>query len=88
MVQSQIYGHSENISLPNEFGELQPTESQIEIAKQKTFVDAIREIKYDKKIDEAISDYWKTMNTIEKYFYDNISYINNIEPYKMICYQI
>lgn len=82
LVQSQIYGHSENISLPNEFGELQPTESEIEIAKQKKFVDAIRKIKYDKRIDEAISDYWKTMNTIEKYFYNNISYINNIEPYK------
>lgn len=42
---------------------------------------SIREIKYDKMIPYAMSDYWKAELTIAKYFKDNLMYLESLELY-------
>ena len=49
--------------------------------EQKKFVASIREIKYDKMIPNAMSDYWKADLTVAKYFRDNLMYLESLESY-------
>ena len=55
---------------------------KIKSLDSKKFVNAIREIDYEKEIPNAISDYWKMEKTVMEYFkYDPI-YCSDLENYK------
>ena len=54
---------------------------KITTLEQKKFVASIREIKYDKMIPNAMSDYWKADLTVAKYFRDNLMYLESLESY-------
>ena len=79
--QTAAYATKGIAPLPVEFAKTNvPLEDEPRL-KQKTFVAAIREIKYDKMIQSAISDYWKADTTIAKYFRDNIMYLQSLDSY-------
>lgn len=81
-VQSVAYGAPKTVPLPNEYAKADVPDSKISSLNQKKFVAAIREIKHDKMIPDAISDYWKTDLTVAKYFRDNLMYLESLESYK------
>ena len=74
-VQSTTY------ALPSEYAKAVVPEDKITTLNQKKFVASIREIKYDKMIPNAMSDYWKADLTVAKYFRDNLMYLESLELY-------
>lgn len=80
-IQSAAYGTKETAPLPSEYAKAAVPEDKITTLEQKKFVLSIREIKYDKMIPYAMSDYWKAELTIAKYFKDNLMYLKSLDSY-------
>lgn len=80
-IQSTAYGTKGTAPLPNEYAEAVVPKDKITAFEQKKFVASIHEIKYDKMIPNAISDYWKADLTVAKYFKDNHMYLKSLESY-------
>lgn len=76
------YMEGDVVPLPNSYAMAHVPEEEISELEQKKFVKAIREIKHEQMITDAISDYWKTDITIAKYFQNNFMYLNSLEQYK------
>ena len=81
-IQSTAYGTKGTAPLPDEFAKVTVPADKITTLEQKKFVASIREIKYDKMIPNAMTDYWKTDLTVAKYFRDNLMYLQSLELYK------
>lgn len=79
--QSSAYGVKGAVPLPKEYAKETIPKEKIETYEQKKFIEAIREIKHDVMIPEAISDYWKTDMTIVKYFQNNLMYLESLDEY-------
>lgn len=69
------------VPLPDDFAKTVVSQEQIDVLKNKRFVEAIREIDYDIVISDAISDYWKTDLTIGRYFKNNPVYLKDLDDY-------
>lgn len=80
-VQSTAYGTKGTVFLPNEYAKADIPKDKVTTLQQKKFVASIREIKYDKMIPYAMSDYWKADLTVAKYFKDNLMYLESLESY-------
>lgn len=80
-MQSTAYGRKGTAPLPDEYAKEAVPTDKITTLEQKKFVASIREIKYDKMITSAISDYWKADLTVAKYFRDNIMYLKSLDLY-------
>mgnify|MGYP000035932840 FL=1 len=80
-IQSTAYGTKGTAPLPNEYAKAVVPKDKITTLEQKKFVASIREIKYDKMIPNAMSDYWKADLTVAKYFRDNLMYLESLESY-------
>lgn len=80
-VQSAAYGTKGTAPLPNEYAKAVVPKDKITTLEQKKFVASIREIKYDKMIPKAMSDYWKADLTVAKYFRDNLMYLESLDSY-------
>ena len=84
--QSTLYGKKGYAPLPKEYQkEIVPTQ-EISKIEQKRFVQAIRDIQYEKKIPVAITDYWKALMTVTKYFQDDMLYLGSLQNYKQDLY--
>lgn len=70
------------VPLPNSYAMAQVPKEGISELEQKKFVQAIRDIKHERMITQAISDYWKTDITIAEYFQNNFMYLSSLEQYK------
>lgn len=68
--------------LPKEFAKEIVTKETQNTLQEKEFIKAIKEIKYNKVIPDAMSDYWKTSLTISKYFKNNPIYFLSLEEYE------
>lgn len=79
--QSAAYVKENTAPLPTNFRKAIVPTDKIAMLEQKKFVSAIREIKFDKMIDKAISDYWKANLTIAKFFQNNLMYLDSLESY-------
>ena len=79
--QTATYGIKGTVPLPNKYAKAVPHTNEITILKQKKFVMSIQEIKYDKMVPSAISDYWKANLTVAEYFRDNFMYLESLEAY-------
>lgn len=77
-----IYANKGTAPLPSEFKDADIPKDSYSKLEQKKFVSSIREIQYDKKIPEAISDYWKAELTIGRYFMDNFMYLESLDSYR------
>lgn len=84
LLQKETAGHCSpgNIPLPTVYSNAEIPTEEIAALQQKKFVEAIRDIDYERKVTEAISDYWKTDITIAKYFKNNFLYLQSIDEYK------
>lgn len=80
-IQSTAYGTKGTAPLPNEYAKAVVPKDKLTTLEQKKFVASIREIKYDKMIPNAMSDYWKADLTVAKYFRDNLMYLESLELY-------
>lgn len=80
-IQSNAFGIRGIVPLPDEYAKVDVPKDKITTLEQKKFVASIREIKYDKMITSAISDYWKADLTVAKYFRDNIMYLKSLDLY-------
>lgn len=80
-IQSTAYGTKGTAPLPNEYAKAVIPKDEITTLQQKKFVASIHEIKYDKMIPDAMSDYWKADLTTAKYFRDNLMYLESLESY-------
>lgn len=80
--QTAAYGTKGTAPLPNEYEKAVLPKDKTTTLEQKKFVASIREIKYDKMIPNAMSDYWKADLTAAKYFMDNPMYFKSLESYK------
>lgn len=80
-MQSTAYGRKGTAPLPDEYAKEAVPTDKITTLEQKKFVASIREIKYDKMITSAMSDYWKADLTVAKYFRDNIMYLKSLDLY-------
>lgn len=76
------YMEKDVVPLPSSYATAQVPEGEVSELEQKKFVKAIRDIKHDRMITEAISDYWKTDITIAEYFQNNFMYLSSLEQYK------
>lgn len=81
-VEAGSYGTKGIVPLPNEYQKEKVPKDKVGVLERKKFVVAIREIKYDKMIPNAVEDYWKADLTAAKYFIDNPMYFNSLEDYK------
>ena len=79
--QTVAYGTKGTAPLPNEYAKAVLPDDKITTLGQKKFVAAIREIKHDKMVPSAMSDYWKADLTVAKYFRDNHMYLESLEGY-------
>lgn len=68
--------------LPTDFAEMDIPDQSVEILLQKNFVEAIKKIEYDKQIPYALSDYWKAVMTIGRYFKDDLLYLESLLRYE------
>ena len=84
LLQKETAGHCSpgTIPLPTVYSNAEIPTEEIDALQQKRFVEAIRDIDYERKVSEAISDYWKTDITIVEYFKNNFLYLQNIDEYK------
>ena len=81
-IQSSAYGMKGTTPLPDEYAKATIPAEKITTFEQKKFVTSIREIEYNEKISNAISDYWKTDLTVAKYFMNNPMYLDSLELYR------
>ncbi|MDO5156788.1 MAG: hypothetical protein Q4D51_12565 [Eubacteriales bacterium] len=79
---SPAYMRDDVIPLPNSYAMVKVPDEEVSELEQKKFVKAIREIKHEVMITDAISDYWKTDITIAEYFQDNFMYLHSLEQYR------
>lgn len=79
--QTVAYGTKGTAPLPNEYAKAELPTDKITTLEQKKFVASIREIKYEKMVPSAMSDYWKADLTVAKYFRDNLMYLESLEAY-------
>lgn len=79
--QTAAYGTKGTAPLPNEYAKAVLPDDKITALGQKKFVAAIREIKHDKMVPSAMSDYWKADLTVAKYFRDNLMYLESLDAY-------
>lgn len=84
LLQKETAGHCApgTIPLPTVYSNAEIPAEEIAALQQKKFVEAIRDIDYERKVTEAISDYWKTDITIAEYFKNNFLYLQSIDEYK------
>lgn len=80
--QSALYGRKGTAPLPNEHAKTNVPADKITTLEQKKFVVAIREIKYNEVIPNAMSDYWKAGLIVAEYFMDNPMYLESLELYR------
>lgn len=81
-IQTSAYCKLGTLPLPDIYARAEVPEEEIATLEQKKFVRAIREIEYEKKIIDAISDYWKADITIARYFQNNFMYLKSIDEYR------
>lgn len=81
-IESATHYKSGTIPLPDLYAHAEVPEEEIASLEQKKFVKAIREIEYEKKIIDAISDYWKADITIARYLQNNFMYLESIDAYR------
>ena len=79
--QTAAYGTKGTAPLPKEYAKAELPTDKITMLERKKFVEAIREIKYEKMVPSAISDYWKADLTVAKYFRDNLMYLESLDAY-------
>lgn len=79
--QTVAYGTKGTAPLPNEYAKAKLPADKITTLEQKKFVASIREIKYEKMVPSAMSDYWKADLTVAKYFRDNLMYLKSLDAY-------
>lgn len=79
--QTVAYGTKGTAPLPNEYAKAKLPADKITTLEQKKFVASIREIKYEKMVPSAMSDYWKADLTVAKYFRDNLMYLESLDAY-------
>ena len=79
--QTVAYGTKGTAALPNEYAKAELPADKITTLEQKKFVASIREIKYEKMVPSAMSDYWKADLTVAKYFRDNLMYLESLDAY-------
>lgn len=79
---SPTYSNPSVRQFPNEFADQEVPKAKEEMLLEKKFVKAIKDIKFNEVITDAISDYWKSETTIIKYFRDDFLYVNSLPPYK------
>ena len=79
---SALYGIKGTAPLPNEYAKAIVPADKITTLEQKKFVVAIREIKYNEMIPNAMSDYWKAGLIVAEYFMDNPMYLESLELYR------
>lgn len=80
-IEATAYGTKGTAPLPKDFAKAVVPKDKITTLEQKKFVESIREIKYDKMIPNAISDYWKADLTVANYFKNNLMYLESLESY-------
>ena len=80
-VEAAAYGTKGNIPLPNDFAKSAMPNNETSALERKWFVQAIKEIEYDREIGLAMSDYWKATMTIAKYFKDDLMYCESLDEY-------
>lgn len=71
-----------SVSLPDVFSRVDISEEVRNRYNEKRFAKAIHEINLQKKVSEAVSDYWKTEMTIASYFRDNPVYMKDYDGYR------
>lgn len=76
------YMDEKSVSLPDEFACVDISEEIRNKYNKKRFAKAIHEINLQKKVSEAVSDYWKTEMTIANYFRDNPVYMKDYDGYR------
>ena len=79
--QTAAYATKGAAPLPTEYAKAVLPDDKITTLGQKKFVAAIREIKHDKMVPSAMSDYWKADLTVAKYFRDNLMYLESLNAY-------
>lgn len=79
--QTIAYGTKGTVPLPSEYAKAKLPTDKITTLEQKKFVASIREIKHEKMVPSAMSDYWKTDLTVAKYFKDNLMYLESLDAY-------
>lgn len=67
--------------LPRDYAKSSMPDFEAAALEQKWFVQAIKEIEYDREIKTAMSDYWKATMTIARYFKNNLMYCESLEEY-------
>ena len=80
-VQSTAYIMKGMVPLSTEYAKAEITTEKVVELEQKKFVEAIREIKHDKMITNAITDYWKADLTVGRYFKNNLMYLESLDLY-------
>lgn len=80
--ESPAYSSPSEKPLPRDFAEVNIPEQTAKSLLNKEFVEAIRKIKYDKQIPDAVSDYWKAEMTVMKYFKEDFLYLKSLPLYK------
>lgn len=80
--ESPAHSNPSEKPLPSDFAEADIPKKSAELLLHKTFVEAIRKIKYDKQIPYAVSDYWKAEMTVMRYFKDDLLYLRSLPRYK------
>lgn len=79
---SPAFVNSEMIPLSRKFENITPDNEATERLKDKKFVSELHKIDNNTLIPIAISDYWRTINTILDSFDKNISRMENLDTYK------
>lgn len=81
-VQSATHGIKGSVPLPNEYEKAELPEDQVPALDKKRFIEAIREIEFQAKIPDAMSDYWRADMTVAKYFRDDLLYLESLDSYR------
>lgn len=81
-VESATHGIKGEVPLPNEYEKAKLPQDQVAALDKKRFVEAIREIEFQAKIPDAMSDYWKADMTVAKYFRDDLLYLESLDSYR------
>lgn len=68
--------------LTNQFIDLEPSNNEKTEMLKKRFVSEIHRIEFDKRIPQAIDDYWKMNNTVKKYYDDDPTFNISLLQYR------
>lgn len=71
-----------DFGIPDRYKDMIIDSDLFKIYEDKVFVQKIRDIDLEKRVSDAVNDYWRTMNTITDYVQQDISKSNIIKSYK------